>query len=178
MKNWRLLESYFSITGIPRKSLIIISIQLWLNFKIRIRYLVYLNVHFILNFLGLVQLASHLPIKLPPRCIVVFMLLKLDLFSQLRRFLTPYILPIFNQSLLIYNFKCWRNSTYIGRTSQRLEVRVRQHVPQGILNSDRLTSGHSQALDSAISEHLTINSSKMAGFLFCIELGVKSILIS
>ena len=38
------------------------------------------------------------------------------------------VLPIFNQSLLIYKFKCWYNSTYIGRTSQCLEVRVRQHV--------------------------------------------------
>ena len=45
-----------------------------------------------------------------------------------------YVLPIFNQSLLIYKFKCWYNSTYIGRTSQRLEVKVRQHVPRGILN--------------------------------------------
>ena len=53
------------------------------------------------------------------------------------------VLPIFNQSLLIYKFKCLCNSTYIGRTNQRLEVRVRQHVPRGILNSDQLTSGHS-----------------------------------
>ena len=67
--------------------------------------------------------------------------------------------PIFNQSLLIYKFKCWCNSTCIGRTSQSLEVRVRQHVPRGILNRDRLTSGHSKALNSAIGEHLlTINS--------------------
>ena len=60
------------------------------------------------------------------------------------------VLPIFNQSLLIYKLKCWCNSTYIGRTSQRLDVRVRQHVPRGILNTERITSGHSQATDSAI----------------------------
>ena len=54
------------------------------------------------------------------------------------------VLPIFNQSLLIYKFKCWCNSTYMGRTSQRLEVRVRQHVPRGIVNSNPLTSWHSQ----------------------------------
>ena len=93
------------------------------------------------------------------------------------------VLPIFNQSLLIYKFKCWCNSTYIGRTNQRLEARVRQHVPRGILNNDRLTSGHSQALDSVIGEHLlTINSCRINyqgdWFLFCIELGVKSILTS
>ena len=41
---------------------------------------------------------------------------------------------------------------------QRLEVRVKQHIPRSLL-SDRLTSGHSQAMDSAIGEHLlTINS--------------------
>ena len=69
------------------------------------------------------------------------------------------VLPIFNQSLLIYKFKCWCNSTYIGRTSQRLEVRVRQHVPRGILNIDLLTSGHSKATDTAIGENLlSINS--------------------
>ena len=69
------------------------------------------------------------------------------------------VLPIFNQSLLIYKFKCCRNSTYIGRTSQRLDVRVKQHVSRDILNTGRITSGHSQALDSAIGEQpLSINS--------------------
>ena len=43
-------------------------------------------------------------------------------------------------------------------TSQRLEVRVRQHIPRSLW-SDRLISGHSQAMDSAIGEHLhTMNS--------------------
>ena len=45
-------------------------------------------------------------------------------------------------------------------TCQHLEVRVRQHIPR-VLLSGRLTSGHSQAMDSAIGEHLlTINSSR------------------
>ena len=43
-------------------------------------------------------------------------------------------------------------------TCQPLEVRVRQHIPRSLL-SGRLTSGHSQAMDSAIGEHLlTINN--------------------
>ena len=47
---------------------------------------------------------------------------------------------------------------YIGMTCHCLEVRVRQHIPRSLL-SGRLTSGHSQAMDSAIGEHLlTINS--------------------
>ena len=67
-------------------------------------------------------------------------------------------LPIFKQSNLIYKFLCRCNSTYIGMTCQRLEVRVRQHIPRSLL-SGRLTSGHSQAMDSAIGEHLlTINN--------------------
>ena len=59
---------------------------------------------------------------------------------------------------LIYKFPCRCNSTYIGMTCQRLEVRVRQHIPRSLL-SGRLISGHSQAMDSAIGEHLhTINN--------------------
>ena len=67
-------------------------------------------------------------------------------------------LTIFKQSNLIYKFTCRCNSTYIGMTCQRLEVRVRQHIPRFLL-SGWLTSGHSQAMDSAIGEHLlSINS--------------------
>ena len=67
-------------------------------------------------------------------------------------------LPIFKQSNLIYKFICRCSSTYIGMTCQRLEVRVRQHIPRFLL-SGRLTSGHSLAMDYAIREHvLTINS--------------------
>ena len=67
-------------------------------------------------------------------------------------------MPISKQSNLIYKFVCRCSSTYIGMTCQRLEVRVRQNIPRSLL-SGRLTSGHSQAMDSAIGEHLlTINS--------------------
>ena len=69
-----------------------------------------------------------------------------------------YKLSIFKQSNIIYKF-VWRcNSTNIGMTCQHLEVRVRQHIPRSLL-SGRLTSGHSQAIDSAIVEYLlTIDS--------------------
>ena len=67
-------------------------------------------------------------------------------------------LPIFKQSNLIYKFVCRCSSTYIGMTCQRLEVRVRQHIPRSLL-SGRLTSGHSQAMDSAIGKHLLTISS-------------------
>ena len=64
------------------------------------------------------------------------------------------VLSILNQSLLIYKFNCRGSSTYIGRTSQRLEVRIRQRATRGILNWGCLISGLSQAMDSAIGEHL------------------------
>ena len=68
-------------------------------------------------------------------------------------------MPIFKQSTLIYKFECQRSSTYIVRTCQRLEVRIRQHISRVIITKGRQTSGHSQAMDSAIVEHLlTINS--------------------
>ena len=51
-------------------------------------------------------------------------------------------LPIFKQSNLIYKCVCRCSSTYIGRTCQRLEVRVRRQIPR-ILLSGRLTPGHS-----------------------------------
>ena len=54
-------------------------------------------------------------------------------------------LPIFKQSNLIYKFVCRCSSTCIGMTGQRLDVRVRQHIPRFLL-SGRLTSGHSQAI--------------------------------
>ena len=59
-------------------------------------------------------------------------------------------LPIFK-----HKFICRCNSTYIGMTCQRLEMRVWQHIPKSLL-SGRLTSGHSQAMDSAIGEHLLL----------------------
>ena len=68
-------------------------------------------------------------------------------------------LPIFKQSMLIYRFVCRCNSTYIGKTCQRLEVRIRQQIPRFILSKGRQTSRHSQAMDSAIGEQfLTMNS--------------------
>ena len=67
-------------------------------------------------------------------------------------------LPIFKQSMLIYRFVCRCSSTYIGRTCQHLEVRIRQHIPWVILSKGQQTSKHSQVMDLAIGKHLlTIN---------------------
>ena len=63
---------------------------------------VHLNVQFILAFLGLVLLASHLLIKLPLWCLIVLMLSKLDLFSLPKRHLTPYIRMYFLSLIKVY----------------------------------------------------------------------------
>ena len=98
----------------------------------------------------------------PPKCPVYFRLpwVGWPIFTSRPAFNSTKKdkLPIFKQSNLIYKFVCRCNSTYIGMTCQHLEVRVRQHIPRSLL-SGRLISGHSQAMDSAIGEHLlTINS--------------------
>ena len=68
------------------------------------------------------------------------------------------VLPITQQSLLIYKFKCCCSSTYIGRTIQRQGIRIRQHVPLNVLHA-RSTSGFSQASDSAVRDHLEATNS-------------------
>ena len=63
-----------------------------------------------------------------------------------------YVLSIFQKRNLIHEFNCWCNATYTGRTSQRLEVRVKQYVHRDIRNYT--TSRHWKLLDSAIFKHL------------------------
>ena len=43
-----------------------------------------------------------------------------------------------HQSNIVYQFLCHCNSRYVGRTSQRLQQRIKQHVPKTIFQ--RLTS--------------------------------------
>ena len=90
---------------------------------------IYVNMY-IYVFLCIYLFVYNIYITLPPRCIVVFMLSKLDLYfanKAVFNFIHIHVLPIFNQNLLIYKIKCLYNSTYIlyiyiGHTSQRLEV--------------------------------------------------------
>ena len=73
-----------------------------------------------------------------------------------------YIYIYIIRSCWLQGIPCRCNSAYIDRTCQRLDVGIRQHVPRSILNKSRLTSGPSQATDSAIGERLlAINSCRM-----------------
>ena len=42
------------------------------------------------------------------------------------------VLPSHHHSNVIYQFVCHCDSRYVGRTSQRLEERIKQHVPKSI----------------------------------------------
>ena len=57
------------------------------------------------------------------------------------------VLPALHQSNIVYQFLCLCDSRYVGRTSQRLQQRIKQHVPksilQGHISQDRSTLARS-----------------------------------
>ena len=80
------------------------------------------------------------------------------------------VLPSHHQSNVIYQFVCHCDSRYVGRTSQRLEQRIKQHVPNSIINpptsqnresrsrSCKANSRPQQFHESAIGQHLLDNA--------------------
>ena len=80
------------------------------------------------------------------------------------------VLPSHHHSTVIYQFVCHCYSWYVGRTSQRLEERIKQHVPRPITNSpashNSQSPSHSckanirpqQFRESAIGQHLLDNA--------------------
>ena len=81
------------------------------------------------------------------------------------------ILPALQKSNVIYQFSCHCDSRYVGRTSQRLQDRIKQHVLKSIRScssqkrllparrckSSTETNTQSLAFDSAIGLHLLQN---------------------
>ena len=82
------------------------------------------------------------------------------------------VLPALQKSNVIYQFSCHYDSRYVGRTSQRLQDRIKQHVPKSIRScsfsqkrllpacwckSSTKTNTQSPASDSAITLHLSQN---------------------
>ena len=80
------------------------------------------------------------------------------------------VLPAFHQSNSVYQFLCHCDSRYVGRTSQRLQKRIKQHVPKTILqehiSQNRGTLARSckpirsfkaETFFSAIGQHLLQN---------------------
>ena len=80
------------------------------------------------------------------------------------------VLPAFHQSNIVYQFLCHCDSQYVGRTFQRLQQRIKQHVPKNILqehiSQDQSILAHSckpirsfkaKTSFSAIGQHLLQN---------------------
>ena len=79
------------------------------------------------------------------------------------------MLPASLLSNVVYNFSCHCDSRYVGRTSQRLQDRIRQHVPKFIRtgqtpNSHNISTRSGKFStpvmfnDSAIGQNLLDNS--------------------
>ena len=68
-------------------------------------------------------------------------------------------LPIFMPSNVIYLFKCRCDADYIGRTSQNLEARIKQHVSSNLRRNieNRTTQTTQMIVDSSIGQHLLDN---------------------
>lgn len=65
------------------------------------------------------------------------------------------VLPSQKTNNVIYMFKCRCAAGYVGRTSQRLEDRIKQHVPPNLLRRNQSDNGAETATyTSAIAQHL------------------------
>jgi len=53
-----------------------------------------------------------------------------------------HVLPSHHQNSIIYQFVCHCDSRYVGRTSQRLEERIKQHIPKSITNPPNPPTPH------------------------------------
>ena len=49
------------------------------------------------------------------------------------------VLPSFQQSMVVYQYVCRCDCRYVGRTSQRLQHRINQHIPRYIRSDKRPT---------------------------------------
>ena len=72
------------------------------------------------------------------------------------------VLPAHQRSNIVYKRSCHCDSVYVGRTSQRLAERIRQHVPKFIRNKDlprrrRKSTQNTPIWDSGIGQHLLEN---------------------
>ena len=64
-------------------------------------------------------------------------------------------IPILKQNKMVYKFQCQCDADYIGKTIQRLEVRVKPHVPRELLRyPQNATSKSSQLQELAIADQL------------------------
>ena len=70
------------------------------------------------------------------------------------------------QSMVVYQYVCRCDCRYVGRTSQRLLDRIKQHIPKAIRNQtqpDRDLFQSNLTSTSAIGQHL-LNNEKCASY--------------
>ena len=76
-----------------------------------------------------------------------------------------HVLPSHHCCNLVYLFVCHCDSRYVGRTSQRLQERIKQHIPKFTISTSRrclprrckANSSPPQFHESAIGQHLLDN---------------------
>ena len=84
------------------------------------------------------------------------------------------VLPAIQTSSVIYEYKCHCDSRYVGRTAQRLQDRIKQHVPKWLRQhtaSQRVQPNRAckqkqptPECDSAIGQHLLENDQYAANY--------------
>ena len=67
-------------------------------------------------------------------------------------------IPTHHCSNLIYLFKCRCDKRYVGKTTQRLEARIAQHIPASLTRKRSDGSNQDAKTTSAIGEHLVKNA--------------------
>ena len=124
-----------------------------------------------LPWLSNVSMRYEMPIKTAVKC-YCFSVEPCIVYTirQLQPVTKKDVLPAFHQSNIVYQFLCHCDSRYVGRTSQRLQQRIKQHVPKTTLqehiSQDRSTlacsckpirSFKAETFFSAIEQHLLQN---------------------
>ena len=84
------------------------------------------------------------------------------------------VLPAIQKSSVIYEYKCHCDSRYVGRTAQRLQDRIKQHVPKWLRqhtayqrvqpNRACKRKQPTPKCDSAIAQHLLENNQCAANY--------------
>ena len=83
------------------------------------------------------------------------------------------VLPALQQSNVIYEFKCHCDCRYVGRTSKRLQDRIKEHIPPSVKSyisnsqlNNPLVLEHNQAMGqkSSIGKHLLENHTCAANY--------------
>ena len=74
------------------------------------------------------------------------------------------VLPPHHINSVIYKYTCSCGSDYVGRTSNRLDLRIRQHLPARILNLRLIRGQLANTSGSSIVEHMINSKECVADF--------------